>query len=206
MSFARLSARQLDVLQEVSNIGMGHAATALSRMLKRTIRLQVPRVTVTGFDQVPALLGGAERVVAGVVLQVFGAARGDILMIFPEESAERLLADLGGSAGASPFDDELGISTLLEVGNILASSYLNALGQMLGKTLIPSVPRVAVDMAGAVVDGVLIELSRSGDLALMLETEFFDEAGRKEPIRGHFFLLPDPETLHIILDLAGAGR
>jgi len=206
MSFNQLTERQLDVLQEVSNIGMGHAATALSQLLRRTIHLHVPRVTVTGFDEVPALLGGAERVVAGVILQVLGAARGDILMIFPLESAERLLAELVGTHEDDPLATDLGASTLLEVGNILASAYLNALGQMLGKILIPSVPRMAVDMAGAVVDGILIELSRSGDLALMLETEFYGEPGAVEPIRGHFFLLPDPDTLDVILQLAGVAE
>jgi len=205
MSFCQLSERQLDLLQEVSNIGMGHAATALSQLLNRTIQMQVPRLTMTGFDEVSDLLGGAERLVAGVNLKVLGAARGDILMIFPLESAERLLADLVGITGATPFDEELGVSTLLEIGNILASSYLTALGQMLGNTLIPSVPRMMVDKAGSVVDGALIEQSRSADLALMIETEFFDDTGRETPIRGHFFLLPDPETLHVLRQLAGEG-
>ena len=48
--------------------------------------------------------------------------------------------------------NEINASTLKEVGNILASAYLNALGSLLHMTLIPSVPLLAYDMAGAVVD------------------------------------------------------
>jgi len=62
---------------------------------------------------------------------------------------------------------------------------------------------LAYDMAGAVVDSVLIELSQAGDLALMVETEFHGVAPGAEAIKGHFFLLPDPDTLGFILDAVG---
>jgi chemotaxis protein CheC len=206
MTFSRLDELQLDTLRELSNIGMGHAATALSQLLRRGIALRVPNLTVTDIAEVPELLGGAEKVVAGVTLDVLGGARGNILLIFPRESAERLLNDLIGVQTADPLESQLGASTLCEVGNILASAYLSALGQMLQMVLIPSVPRMALDMAGAVVDTVLIELSQSGDQALMLETEFHDNQAGSEPIRGHFFLLPDPATLHVILKTVGGDR
>jgi len=204
MSYTDLSDRQLDALREIANIGMGHAATALAQLLGQGIGLHVPRVSITALDAVPQLLGGAETPVAGVFLQVLGAARGHILMIFPLEDAGRLLGSLIGSGEPPSIDSELGRSTLCEVGNILASAYLGALGTLLRQTLIPSIPLLAVDMAGAVVDSVLIELGRTSDQALMLETEFFSDRRSREPLRGHVFLLPDPETLHIILELAVA--
>jgi len=204
MSFTTLTSRQLDTLQELANIGMGHAATALSQLLGRSIGLRVPRVSLTDLDRVPQLLGGAENLVTGVSLQVFGAARGHILLIFPHTDAERLLRELIAPGAGPPLDSEIGQSTICEVGNILASAYLGALGTLLQQTLIPSVPLLAVDMAGAVVDTVLIELGQHGDRALMLETEFFTRRESRERIRGHVFLLPDPETLHVILELAGA--
>ncbi len=79
---------------------------------------------------------------------------------------------------------------------ILAASYLNAISQMLKMVLIPSVPGLAYDMAGAVLDYILIELSQEGETALLIETEFVSESR----IKGHFFLLPDPESLRLILN------
>ena len=58
-------------------------------------------------------------------------------------------------------------------------------------------------MAGAVVDYVLIDLSRSGDWALMVETDFSGVFGQKNSITGHFFLLPDPATLDVFLAAVG---
>lgn len=203
MQFSRLTESQLDALKELSNIGMGHAATALSQLVGETIYLRVPRVTVTDIAQVPELLGGAERLVAGITLQILGDARGNILLVFPRESAQRLLSRLLRREEKGLILNELGSSTIKEVGNILASAYLNALGAMTGMTLIPSVPLLAFDMAGAVADHVLIQLSMAGDLALTVETEFHGDRPDAEPIRGHFFLLPDPSSLGIILEAAG---
>jgi chemotaxis protein CheC len=203
MTFTRLTDGQLDALKEISNIGMGHAATALSQLIGETVRLRVPQVSVTDIAQVPELLGGSERVVVGITLQVLGDARGNILLIFPEKSACQLLARLLGREETDLELNEISASTLKEVGNILASAYLNALGSLLHMALIPSIPLLAHDMAGAVVDQVLIELSMAGDLALMVDTVFQGDSPDQKPIKGHFFLLPDPGSLDLVLRAAG---
>lgn len=199
----RLNPRQLDILCELSNIGVGHAATALSQLLRRTVMLEVPKVTVLDLAEVPDLLGGPERLVAGVTLKVLGAARGNILMVIPEESAGRLVAMLGTAGEGEPLGSELAVSTLCEVGNILASSYLSVLSNMLGETLIPSIPHYAYDMTGAVLDSVLTELGAEGNLALVIETVFYGSRQSETGIRGHFFLLPTAGSLATILRAAG---
>ena len=204
MTFAQLTERQLDMLKELSNIGMGHAATALSQMLGQTVMLHVPRVTVTDIAGVPDLLGGAEHPVVGITLQLLGEARGHILLLFSRPSAERLLYQLSGETGPGDELSEMAESTLCEVGNILTSAYLSALGNLLKMMLIPSVPLLACDMAGAVVDRLLVELSLSGDLALMVETEFHDLGPVASAVTGHFFLIPDPAALNAIFAALGA--
>jgi chemotaxis protein CheC len=203
MSFRDLNNVQLDTLKEISNIGMGHAATALSQMIGQTVHLRVPHVTITEISQVPEHLGGAEKMMVAITLQILGDARGSILLLFPQESAHRLVCSLLGQQSHALIMNEVTSSTLKEVGNILASAYLNALGNMMEKTLIPSVPMLAYDMAGAVVDYVLIDLSKSSDLAMMVETDFSGDPGQEPAIKGHFFLLPDPATLNIFLNAVG---
>ena len=203
MPFRELNNVQMDVLKEISNIGMGHAATAMSQMLDRSVQLRVPCVTITDISKVPEQLGGAEQLVVGITLQILGDVRGNIMLLFPQESAYRMICTLFGRKEKGLVMNELTASALKEVGNILASAYLSALGSLLNKTLIPSVPSLAYDMAGAVVDYVLINLSESGDLALMVETEFAGALGDESFIKGHFFLIPDPETLDIFLSVVG---
>ena len=192
---------QRDALKEVSNIGVGHAATALSKMIGRRIELFVPRVLVTPLADVPACLGGAETLMAGIFLRILGDARGSIMLLFPQASASRLCGILTGREQA-PLENQEAVSALKEVGNILASAYLNALGDLIGKKLLPSVPCFAYDMAGALVDTLLVEVGRKSDLALMVETEFGGEIDSDTSIRGHFFLIPDPETYEAFFSVA----
>ena len=205
MNLSTLSPTQLDTLKEVSNVGMGHAATALSRMLKAKVGLRVPRIAMIDIGDIPELVGGAEAEVAGIRLAMNGPTRGTLLLVFPGDSARGLLTRLLGGRAAEPLD-EMGVSALKEVGNILASAYLVALGGMLGMPLLPSVPQLAWDMAGAVLDQILGELGETGERALLVETEFHGEESLPEVIRGPFLILPDPATLEAILASAGGGR
>jgi len=152
MPFCDLNEVQLDTLKEISNIGMGHAATALSQMIGQRITLRVPRVSVTEIKEVPDRLGGAEALMVGITLQILGDARGSIMLLFPQESAHRLLCCLLNREERGLVMNELTVSALKEVGNILASAYLSAIGNLLHKTLIPSVPMLAYDMTGTVAD------------------------------------------------------
>jgi len=203
MSFAALSSRHTDLLGEISNIGVGHAATALSQMLGRQVGMRVPNVTVTPFSQVPQAVGGAERPVTAVYCRFMGNITGHILLLFPRQSAERLMRRLveSGARPGSGWTDQ-GASSIREIGNILASAYLNALGSMLQMTLIPTVPSIAYDMAGAILDTLLVEQGLTDDLALLIETEFFE---KEERISGHFFLFPDPESVSLVISKLGMG-
>ena len=46
------------------------------------------------------------------------------------------------------------------------------------------------------IDYILIELGKIGDVALLIETNFSSVQGN---LQGHFFLLPDPDSLKIFL-------
>jgi chemotaxis protein CheC len=93
-------------------------------------------------------------------------------------------------------------SVLQEVGNILASAYLNALGQLTGLVFLPSVPVFACDMVGAVVDTALIEQGEAGDVALVMETTFDVEG---EALAGQMLLLPSPVSLERIFRAVGVA-
>jgi len=193
--YEQIDERRLDILREICSIGAGHAATALSQLTGRRIDLEVPRVLFAKIQEVPRIAGGAETVVDGLYFRILGDARGVILMIFPEESGREIVRLVLGNQEAAP-EDALSISAMRE---ILTSAFLSAIGQLAGLSLIPSVPGYARDMAGSILDLVLIEISRLEDTALVIET-VFREAG--EGIRGHFFLLPDPHTLEATLKAA----
>jgi chemotaxis protein CheC len=198
MLFCDLDEKQVDALREVGNVGAGHAATALSQLVGRQVSLAVPKVEAVPFPRVSAILGGPESEVACLYMKVYGDTRGNILIVFPPPDLSCLVTlmlnkPLGSLHALSPLER----SAILEMGNILAATYLNAISQLLQISLIPSVPSLAVDMVGAVLEAPIIEISRVADSALVLQTEFADAQSH---FKGYFFLLPDPQSLDTMLD------
>jgi chemotaxis protein CheC len=198
---ASLSAIQIDALREVGNIGAGNAAIALSQMVDKKVDLSVPKASLQPLVCIPELVGGPETPVAGVYLNIAGDCSGSILLLLEKESAESLAAlmvphDL--AAGA-----EMGVvkrSALQETGSILSGAYLSALGQLTGLFFKPSVPGFAMDMAGAIMDYVLVDLGSAEEHVLVVETDF-TVSGVK--ILGHLILFPDLGTLATILQRLG---
>ena len=196
-----LSANQLDALREIGNVGAGNSATALSQIINRRIDMNVPKVALVPLDSVPDLVGGPDTIVVGVFLRVYGKAPGNILFLLPQKSAFYLVDTLmGKSHGDTEKLDFMDESALMEIGNILAGAYLNAFFTFTNISMLPSIPALAMDMAGAILNVVLVQLGQMGDTAMVIETEFLSE---DDGINGQFFLVPDPGSLNTIIDAVG---
>ena len=196
-----LSANQLDALREIGNVGAGNSATALSQIINRRIDMNVPKVALVPLDSVPDLVGGPDTIVVGVFLRVYGRAPGNILFLLPQKSAFYLVDTLmGKSHGDTEKLDFMDESALMEIGNILAGAYLNAFFTFTNISMLPSIPALAMDMAGAILNVVLVQLGQMGDTAMVIETEFLSE---DDGINGHFFLVPDPGSLETIISAVG---
>lgn len=203
--FSKLSGLQLDALKEIGNIGSGNAATALAQMIHTKIDMSVPNVTVLPFAEVPDLIGGADLHVAGIYLNVMGSAPVSILFILPIAKARILMDMLLGPATPAPAADQFNdmeLSAMMELGNILSATYLNALSMFTQITFIPSVPALGIDMAGAILNAVLAQFGEIADDVLVLETDF-KKAG--QDVVGYFFLLPEPGSLNTILTALGVS-
>jgi len=197
----RIDGGRLDVLKELANIGVGNAVTSLSEMLSgQRVEMEVPVATLASLQDLPDLLGGAENPVAGVYIEANGELEMTILFVLPLESASNLIATL--MPGSEGDFDSMGLSVLLEVGNILTGSYLNALSLMTDLKLVPTPPEIAVDMSGAIISTVLAEASVVEDELVLLKTTL--RAMGKE-IEGHILILPGHEALRKIFSLLGIG-
>jgi len=208
MSFhIKISDMHIDILKEVGNIGAGHAATALSTLLNKKIDMKVPNVRVVSFDEMMEMAGGAESVIASVFLRIEGDAPGSMFFVLPLQQAEKFIRLLIGDQTFSFSDsevNELALSALQEMGNILSGSYLSSLSDFTQLNLMPSVPALSIDMAGAVISFGLLELSQVSDYAIVIDTALNEDEGQtEESVKGHFFLLPDPESFNTIFKALG---
>ena len=193
---------QLDAIRELGNIGSGNAATALAQFLNRKINMTVPKAKILPFGEVAQLIGGPEERVMGIFLKVMGNISGKFLLLIPEKGAVQLLqALMPGFAIANPADfGEMEISCMREIGNILAGAFLNALSVLTNTPMLNALPTLAFDMAGALIDTVVADMTAVSDHVLMIETSFFESS---EDLKLHIFLLPDPDSLGQLLSLLG---
>ncbi|MUG45580.1 CheY-P-specific phosphatase CheC [Paenibacillus woosongensis] len=192
---------KMDVLKEVGNIGAGNAATALSRLLNKPIDMAVPKVQMLPFEAVADKVGGAECIVLAIFLRVEGDAPGNLFFILSPEGAKKLLHRLAGIHVESEEEfSEMEWSALSEIGNILAGSYLSSLADFTSLAMTPTVPALAMDMAGAILSYGLLQFGEMGDSALLIDTTFIED---QQEVEGQFFLIPDPESFDKIFTALG---
>ena len=189
----------VDVLKEIGNIGAGNATTAMANMLNIRINMDVPRVELLTFQELGSAICPEDESIVGIYLEVTDDITGSMMFLMKLDSAHYLVNKLMGRPADYAEDfDEMDMSALKEIGNIIAGSYLNALSAMTQLTIAPSVPYIAIDMA-AILSVPAIQFGKIGDNALMITTEFGDEV----MIEGYFILLPDLESYEKILKSLG---
>lgn len=199
-SYEELNDTQIDVLREIGNIGAGNAATALAVMLDDTVEITLPSVKIVSFDEAVSGLGGPEIMTVGVLVNFSGGASGMIMFLLDMEDAKGitniLIQDDDDRDGLS----ELKLSAIKEIGNILASSYINSISMLTGLSIDLSIPYIAIDMAGALMSVPLIEFGTLGDKVMFIEESFL---GEFHHLRSNIIMFAELETLKAIMERLG---
>lgn len=196
----KMSQEYFDVLKELGNIGAGNATTALAQMLQCKVDMKVPQVRLLEFQDVGALIGGEEKIMTAIYLGVEGDITGSIMFLMDQETAKHLVSKMmmGMESGGERFN-EMELSALQEVGNIITGSYLNSLSDLTRLTIYPTIPSIATDMAGAILSVPAIAFGVYGDRILLIQTQFSDEVD----LNGYFILVPDADSYGKILASLG---
>jgi len=188
---------QLDAIREICSIASGTAAGALSQVLNKKITMKVPEIKIVPIEEAVDTMGSSDSIVAGVYSRLMGDFSGGLLLTFPREDVIMLVGKLTGGETKIHSLSELDVSAISEVGNIIAASFVTAIAKIIDKTILISVPKLAFDMLGAIVDFILIELAENAEQALIMKIEFEDIP---RTIAGHFFIIPNPGSLEMLLD------
>ncbi|MCR4610861.1 MAG: chemotaxis protein CheC [Lachnospiraceae bacterium] len=200
LSFEEVNELYLDVLKEIGNIGAGNATTAIANMLNLRINMHVPKVELLPVEKIGSSIGSEDEIIVGIMLGVEHDIEGSMMFLMDMASAHLLVNRL--MMRPSDYDadfDEMDLSAIKEIGNIIAGSYLSALSSLTNMVIMPTVPYVAVDMAASILSVPAIQFGMMGDNALMIKTEFDDEVA----INGYFILMPEEDSYNKILSALG---
>ncbi|MDD6381624.1 MAG: chemotaxis protein CheC [Lachnospiraceae bacterium] len=200
LSLEQINKMYPDVLTEIGNIGAGNATTAVANMLNVRINMSVPHVELTPVEKIVSAIGSEDEVVVGIMLGVENDITGSMMFLMDLPSAHHLVNRLMMRDPDYNEDfDEMDLSAIKEIGNIIAGAYLSALSGLTNLKITPTVPYVAIDMAGAILSVPAIQFGMVGDNALMIKTEMGDDLD----ISGYYILMPEGDSYQKILKALG---
>lgn len=194
---------QKDALNELGNIASSHAMTSLAEMTGMTMGMAVPTVDVVQIKEIKNRIE-TEKIVAGILVRLEGSFSGYLQVLFPERSALAMIDILMGKMPGETvsIETEMDESALMEIANILASAFCDAIADFLQFSLLPSPPSFALDMVGAVVETAIVVLvaeARENEHVILFRCDFNDENERG--IYGYILLFPHQDCLRKILTM-----
>lgn len=189
---------ELDVLKEVMNIGGGNAATSISSLVSRPIDMNVPEVKILSYQELYEQIIHEDEVVFATAIQILGEIEGVFLFVLNEESADKMTAFMLGTA---EYNDEIKQSAIQELTNIIANSFLGAIGQMINQQLSTSVPMLQADYFGAIISSLYMALEQYDDQVMIIRNEFF--YNDKERLDASLFFIPKDGGIEKIFEALG---
>ena len=201
-TFEQLDSLDLDILREIGSIGTGNAATALSQMLGKEVRITLPEVRIMEYNEAIEWIGGAETITAGVLVRLGGQMSGIMLSVQQLEFVKLVLGSmLDKQIGDYTELSEIEASALVEVGNIMISSFITALSGLSGVAVELTVPAFTVDMQGAILAVPMAEYGGQSDYIMTIGGNFICD-GKQVSCR--LLLSPDLRSLNFLLSKLGA--
>lgn len=200
-----LSEIEFDVLKEISNIGTGNAATAISKMLDGKVEIEIPIIRFLNFDEISQIVGGAEKEVIGILVTLEQDIDGMMMFVLDKQSASIVVNRILGRPPEMICGElsEMENSVLTEFGNIIAGSYLSAISKLTGLVIAPNVPALSNDMAGAILSVPAIEFGKVSDRVLLIQSVFDTDNQKAE---GFFILIPTLNAFDTIFRKLGLSR
>ena len=201
--YDELTALELDTLKEGGSIGTGNAATALSELIGREVRIQSPEVRIMGYNEAIEWIGGPEEITAGVLVRLGGQMNGVMLSVQKLDFVNLVLESMMGKKVPDYFGlYEMESSALIEVGNIMISTFINALSGLADVNVELSVPAFTVDMQGAIMAVPMALYGGQSDYILTIGGRFLCN-GKEVPCR--LLMSPDIRSLNFLLRKLGVS-
>lgn len=199
--YEELGENQMDVFREIGSIGNGNAITALSGILSEKISMELPEVNILEFNMAQNKIGDAEEIVGAVLVEMSGELSGLMMLILKRDFIKTMIKKVLSYEKENLLDmGEMEESLLIEVGNIMLSSYISALSSLTNIQIHLSVPQFAVNMLGGILSMPMAMMGIDSDKIMMI-TGAFSIGG--EAMDSNILLLPDIRSLNVLMKKLG---
>ena len=200
-AYDNLNDTQLDVMREIGNIGAGNACTALSGLIGTPIDMSVPRVQLLGIDSTSDYLGGDDKEVLGIRIDVKADLTGMMYHIVNKRFAERLINTFyEKKLDTIKSIDEMDMSVISEMGNITSGAYANALATLSGYVVDIGTPTPGGYSISEILKVPIETFGDVGDKILVVDEQFIIDS---EKLTSNMILVLEKDSLHRLFDKLG---
>lgn len=168
-----LTAAQRDALIEICNVGMSKSAKQLSSLLNTRIAITIPEINFFDASQIYTdNLFSPDKTLSYVYQVISGSLSGRAVLIFQRNHTTLLTQSV---IGESPKLSEKEVraceqEAMLEIGNIIISSCMSAIVNMLHCKVSLTIPKYYEDNIDHLVKTQLAEITNSSTDIILLET------------------------------------
>ncbi|MFC6955068.1 chemotaxis protein CheC [Halorubellus litoreus] len=158
---------KLAAFDEMAKQGAKEVASNITTLTGIETEVEVRKLNFASLEAIPEEID--DEMLVGVAHELDGNPSGYLLFLFDESSAREVVE----ATVPSPPDDEfgdLGVSAIKELGNIMASGFIDGWANVLGTTIDHSPPEYIHDYGAAVIDPVVIQLGEDQEFAFVFDT------------------------------------
>ncbi|MDD5746262.1 MAG: chemotaxis protein CheC [Candidatus Omnitrophica bacterium] len=185
---------ELDILKEVGNIAAAHGSIALSEILRKKINLEVPKTELLSRESIQQKIA-FEKIGVAVYSKIVTGLNGRVIFLLDEKNAFRLNElsyQVQSDSKASGVLTEMGMSVIKEIGSMVTSAYVTAIGMMFKRVILLGAPML---ISGTMNEILNITVFSGGpveeDKILLVEARFEEP---ETSIRGSFYLVLTPQA------------
>ncbi|WP_290816097.1 chemotaxis protein CheC [Halovivax sp.] len=161
---------KLDGFDRMAEQGADEVANTATTLTGIETSVEIRRLNFVSLETIPEEV--ANETLVGVAFEFDGTPSGYLLFLFDEDSAREIIEAMVPTGSDDDTDefDQMGKSAIMELGNIMASGFLDGWANVLDTTIDHSTPEFIHDIGAAAVDPVIIQLGENQDYAFVFDT------------------------------------
>ncbi|SEH12227.1 chemotaxis protein CheC [Natronorubrum sediminis] len=159
---------KLDGFDRMAEQGAEEIAKTATTLTGIDTSIEIRRLNFLSLEAIPEQV--AEEKLVGVAFEFDGLPSGYLLFLFDEDSAQEIVDAMVPMELDEDGFGEMGTSAIKELGNIMASGFLDGWANVLDTTIDHSPPEFIHDMGAAAVDPVIIQLGENQEFAFVFDT------------------------------------
>ena len=188
---------KLDGFDRMAEQGAEEVARTATTLTGIETHVEIRQLNFVSLEAIPAAV--ADERLVGVAFEFEGTPSGYLLFLFDEASAHQIVDAMVPMDVDEEGDGfgEMGESAIKELGNIMASGFLDGWANVLDTTIDHSPPEFIHDIGAAVVDPIIIQLGETQEFAFVFDTQVVAD-GREFDCE--IYAIPDERDLERALN------